>query len=30
MAKKMESLKAMAKYIKQVASEPQLTQVHLM
>ena len=30
LAKKMESSKATAKYIKQVASEPQATQVHLM
>ena len=29
LAKKMESSKATAKYIKQVASEPQATQVHL-
>ena len=30
LAKKMESSKATAKYIKQVASKPQATQVHLM
>ena len=30
LAKKMESSKATAKYIKQVAGEPQATQVHLM
>ena len=29
LAKKMESSKTAAKYIKQVASEPQATQVHL-
>ena len=30
LVKKMKSLKATAKYINQVASEPQATQVHLM
>ena len=30
LAKKMESSQVTAKYMKQVASEPQATQVHLM